>query len=82
MADTERAHSAYADHYSYEMTPNGNTGIALLERAANIMRERAPLPDDIDALMGWMGLILIDLATKPKSDSANAADMWAKSLRG
>jgi len=57
------------------------TGIALLERAAHIMRERAPLPDGIDALIGWMGLILIDVATKPKSDSANAADMWAKSLR-
>jgi len=58
------------------------TGIALLERTALILRHRAPLPDDIDALVGWAALILLDLASKPKADSANAADMWALSIRG
>lgn len=58
------------------------TGIALLERTALILRHRAPLPDDIDALVGWVALILLDLASKPKTDSANAAEMWALAVRG
>ena len=81
QTDTERAHSAYADHYGYEKTPSGNAGIALLERAAHAARELGPFPDRVDGLIGQLGLIAIALMTKPPSDSAADLEMLDKVVR-
>ena len=81
MADTERAHSAYADHYDYEMTPNANTGIALLERAAHAARELGPFPPRVDAAIGQLGLIAMRIMSRPPSDSAQDLIMLAGLLR-
>ena len=58
------------------------TGIALLERAAHAARELGPLPPRVDAAVGTAALIIMELMKRPMSDSANAAAMWAKGLRG
>jgi hypothetical protein len=58
------------------------TGVSLLERAADVAREFAPLPDRIDGVLGELALIAIAVINRGPADVAERLEVLAKMARG
>jgi len=66
---------------SDENCPNGNVGVALLERSAHAARELGPFSDKLDGFLGQLGLIALKMMTKPLPDCSDDLAMLARMVR-